>query len=73
MDGTNSIVELAARTAAGLEVALLWDERERRLTIVVADWRTGESFAIAAADGREALDAFYHPYAYADTSLRAAA
>jgi hypothetical protein len=57
--------ELAHRAGDGIEVLLLWDRSDGRLTVVVDDVRTGGSFEVVARDGRQALDAFYHPFAYA--------
>ena len=37
------------------------------MTVSVADGRTGDHFEIAV-DRRRALDAFYHPFAYAALS-----
>jgi hypothetical protein len=59
--------ELAFREADGVEVALLWPVGERRVLVRVADWREGRSFELSVEGGR-ALDAFYHPYAYAAAS-----
>jgi len=56
--------ELAARYDDGLAVVLLWYPREDTVTISVADDRTGDRFEIAVERER-ALDAFYHPFAYA--------
>jgi hypothetical protein len=56
--------ELAARSANGLVVVLLWHPREDTVTVSVADDRTGDRFEIAV-DRERALDAFYHPFAYA--------
>jgi len=56
--------ELAARLDDGLAVVLLWYPREDAVTISVADNRTGDRFEIAV-DRERALDAFYHPFAYA--------
>jgi hypothetical protein len=56
--------ELAARLDDGLAVVLLWYPREDTVTISVADDRTGDRFEIAV-DRERALDAFYHPFAYA--------
>jgi hypothetical protein len=62
--------ELAHRAGDGIEVLLLWDRGDGRLKVVVDDLRNGGSFELAAGDGRQALDAFYHPFAYAaDRSL----
>jgi hypothetical protein len=56
--------ELAQRTNHGIEVALFWSESNNRVTIEITDTRLEEliEFEVAGAD---ALDAFYHPYAYA--------
>ena len=56
--------ELAARKQAGLSVVLRWNSGEDTVTVSVADVSTGERFEIAVAP-EQALDAFYHPYAYA--------
>lgn len=56
--------ELAARQRDGLSVVLRWNPREDAVTVAVADERTGDRFEIAV-EHRDALDAFYHPYAYA--------
>jgi hypothetical protein len=58
-------LDLARRASDGLEVLLLWDGSEGGLRVVVDDSRTGDSFELSISDGRTALDAFYHPYAYA--------
>jgi len=56
--------ELAARENDGLHVLLLWHPREDELTVSVEDTRAGESFLLPVARDC-ALDAFYHPFAYA--------
>jgi hypothetical protein len=56
--------ELAHRTSAGIDVYLFWNEPTGRVTVGVIDTRTDESFEFEV-DGRHALDAFNHPYAYA--------
>jgi hypothetical protein len=56
--------ELAARESDGIHVLLLWHPRENALTVEVEDARIGDGFQLAIAPER-ALDAFYHPYAYA--------
>ena len=56
--------ELAARDSDGIRVLLLWHPREKRLTLSVEDARVGDRFHLAIAPDR-ALDAFYHPFAYA--------
>ena len=56
--------ELAARDDDGVHVRLLWHPRENNLTVLVEDARAGDRFQLAVAPDR-ALDAFYHPFAYA--------
>ena len=56
--------ELAERDSDGIHVLLLWHPRENTLTVSVEDARVGDQFDIAVAPDR-ALDAFYHPFAYA--------
>jgi len=62
--GTVQTRELAARESDGFNVRLLWHPRENALTVSVEDARGGDCFDLAIAPDR-ALDAFYHPYAYA--------
>ena len=53
---------------------LFWNEPTSRVTVGVVDARAGGSFEFEV-DGRHALDAFNHPYAYAaraDTTDRGA-
>jgi hypothetical protein len=56
--------ELAARESDGIQVLLLWHPDENTLTVSVEDGRVGGRFSLAVTPDR-ALDAFYHPYAYA--------
>jgi hypothetical protein len=56
--------ELAARESDGVHVQLLWHPHENELTVSVEDARLGDRFQLAVAPDR-ALDAFYHPFAYA--------
>ena len=55
--------ELDHRESDGVSVTLLWYEDSNRVTIHVADSQTGEEFDLEV-EGRDALDAFRHPYAY---------
>jgi hypothetical protein len=64
MTPARSTRELAARTSNGVSVRLLWHPRENAVTVSVEDFRDGECFDLAVIPER-ALDAFYHPYAYA--------
>lgn len=56
--------ELATRRSHGLAVVLRWYPRNGAVTVSVDDAKTGDRFEIAV-DRTRALDAFYHPYAYA--------
>jgi hypothetical protein len=56
--------ELAARESEGIHVLLLWNQQEDAITVSVEDDRRGDRFQLAVAPDR-ALDAFYHPFAYA--------
>jgi hypothetical protein len=55
--------ELAHRSAAGLEVSLLWFEATGRIAVRVVDSRTGDRFEMCVKR-KDALDAFHHPFGY---------
>jgi hypothetical protein len=59
-----TIRELDHRTNDGLDVRMLWDPGENRVTVAVDDARTGESFEIEVGPGVSPLDVFHHPFAY---------
>jgi hypothetical protein len=64
--------ELAYRSGDGVEVSLVWSPLDGRLRVMVEDAKADERFALdARADN--ALDVFYHPYAYASSSAPALA
>lgn len=56
--------ELAQRLSGTDEVLLLWHPESDRVELSVRDTATGAGFQIEVARGK-AIDAFYHPYAYA--------
>jgi hypothetical protein len=56
--------ELAHRAGDGIDVYLFWNRHSSRVTVSVFDARTDDGFEFEV-DGRRALDAFHHPYAYA--------
>ena len=60
----NQARELASRETDGLAVRLVWHPSEDAVTVSVTDSRTGDRFQLAV-DRTHALDAFYHPFAYA--------
>jgi len=61
---TTTTRELAARESDGIHVLLLWRPEDDALTVSVEDARVGDRFELAVAPDR-ALEAFYHPFAYA--------
>ena len=60
---SDGVKELAYRSGAGVEVALMWSETDGRLSVVVNDWQSGDAFEIETS-GTNALDVFNHPFAY---------
>jgi hypothetical protein len=62
--------ELAYRANDGVGVALLWSPTDDRLSVVVEDMKADERFELEARRDN-ALDVFYHPYAYAPDSVSA--
>jgi hypothetical protein len=56
--------ELALRESDGVRVVLLWHPREDAVTVSVEDVRADHCFELDVERER-ALDAFYHPFAYA--------
>jgi hypothetical protein len=63
LDGSNR--ELSRRSNHGIEVVLLWCETTGLLTVCVCDQGEGTYFELNPPP-ELALDAFYHPYGYAD-------
>ena len=57
--------ELAFRRSEGIEVSLVWISPAEALCVVVCDKRTGASFELVVESGKEALDVYRHPFAYA--------
>jgi hypothetical protein len=64
MDMDFTLTELDHRSADGIEVSLLWSRLTNKLTVAVADIRSGQSFEVHAP-AEKALDVFQHPFAYA--------
>lgn len=56
--------ELDRRTGDGLEVRLLWNSQTNRVSVVVRDERSGETFE-SEVESADALAAFHHPFAHA--------
>jgi hypothetical protein len=59
-----TVKELASRDQSGVEVTLLWDSRSNEVSVAVIDQLEDNGFSLTIA-GHLALDAFHHPYAYA--------
>ena len=53
------------RAADGIVVDLFWDrgELDDEFRVEVEDTRDGARFVLHSTTGREALEAFYHPFA----------
>lgn len=66
---TSTWSELASRSGDGLDVTLVWANRDGRDEIVVrvTDHREGDYFEIPAEAAR-ALEVYYHPFAHLDVS-----
>ena len=60
-----TIRELDHRTTDGIDVRLLWCEREDRVRVAVRDPREGEEVLARRPRAPSALDVFHHPFAYA--------
>ena len=60
-----TVRELDTRWTNGIHVRLLWCQHDGRVSVAVADTRSGESFRVDARDGERPLDVFRHPFAYA--------
>ncbi len=56
--------ELAQRLSGTVEVLLFWHREIDRVGLSVRDLSTGAGFHLEVAPAN-AIDAFYHPYAYA--------
>ena len=61
---TRTSRELVCRESDGVHVLLLWYPDEDAVAISVGDSHVGRGFELLV-DSQRALDAFYHPFAYA--------
>ena len=62
---TGSRRELAHRSGDGLDVTLFWNADTNDVVVSVFDARRSQQFDVTAPPAL-ALDAFRHPFAYAD-------
>jgi hypothetical protein len=61
---TIDLRQLAQRLENGVEVTLNWDARSNAVSVEIVDLRDQRTLVLPVA-AASALDAFYHPYAYA--------
>ena len=59
-----AVRELDRRVSDGFDVTLLWDPQTNRVFVDVEDQRHGGAFEVEV-DPADAIEAFYHPFAYA--------
>ena len=66
---TTSVIELAQRSSAGVDVTLYWVQVRGvdRALVCVCDRREGAYFEIPT-EPHLALEVYYHPFAYRDFS-----
>jgi hypothetical protein len=57
-------IDLAHRRNDGIDVVLWWSPEDNAVAVEVLHLATDESFELVV-DRDRALDAFYHPFAYA--------
>lgn len=57
-------IELANRTGDGIDVTLWWAPADDSVSVEVLHFDTASSFELQV-DRARALEAFYHPFAYA--------
>ena len=60
-------IDLAHRRGDGIDVILWWSPEENSVAVEVMHLATDSSFELVV-DRSRALDAFYHPFAYAARS-----
>jgi hypothetical protein len=68
---TDDWTDLADRESDRIAVTLHWSPDSGRVKVAVADRSSGESFEIDVP-ACDALDAYYHPFAYAARPSRSA-
>jgi hypothetical protein len=62
---TTLMRELDHRSSNGIDVRLMWCERDGRVHVAVNDTKTGETFTVEVREGESAAKVFQHPFAYA--------
>ena len=66
-DTISRFEELDYRENDGIEVSLLWSRIDNSLTVRVVDTKTDEKFRLAVRPD-QAIDAFRHPFVYAQAA-----
>jgi hypothetical protein len=59
-----NLVDIATRSAGGIEVALIWNRDDEALVVFAFDAKTKEEVAIPVTR-EEAAEVYRHPFAYA--------
>jgi hypothetical protein len=57
-------IDLAHRRGDGIDVTLWWSRRDNAVTVEVLHFASESAFELSV-DPDRALEAFYHPFAYA--------
>ena len=57
-------IDLANRRSGGIDVTLWWSPTDDSVSVEVLHLASDSTFELSVDQGR-ALDAYYHPYAYA--------
>jgi hypothetical protein len=71
---TDAANHFGHRESGGLVIDLFWDpgELEDEFRVAVEDRREGARFVLHPATGREAIEAYHHPFSAASVALNAA-
>ena len=65
VDDLPLVRELDHRSSGGVDVRLLWNEYDGRVSVAVHDATTGDHFSVQVLACDRAADVFDHPFAYA--------
>jgi hypothetical protein len=63
-----NLVDIATRRGGAIEVALIWNRREKTLVVFAHDALTKEEVAIPVSPD-EAEEVYRHPFAYANRAI----